>query len=208
MWRFYQSRNQCDDGSEIQYDGCFSCLVCCDIFCAVCQLRGCEYYQTGYKKIDQQFILIVEMRDDGNSLMNDGCKICIIDQGYKCQTLDQKIFVFNTILNVQILSQKMINQFVYNVVKATLLVLVNVQNVLNVVQNAKIALIIKIAKMQQKLGNYNDFSQKKCTAIFGDGIMAGKEECDDGNNLNQDRCNQRCEVEVGFLVCFKHLYQK
>ena len=34
--------------------------------------------------------------------------------------------------------------------------------------------------------------------ICGDGINAGVKECDDGNTINNDGCNSKCNVEYGW----------
>ncbi|CAD8214267.1 unnamed protein product [Paramecium octaurelia] len=204
---------QCDDGNEILYDGCFQCLISCDKFCAVCQLKGCEQCQTGYKKIDQQCILdcgdglIIgnEECDDGNSLKNDGCTNCIIDQGYKCQTLDQKSFCFQCnpecsdceLKNDQLVCLQCSKGYFISFGQC----LKCSEHCLECEyspNNCTECMIENCQKCDKKLGYYNDFSQKKCTTICGDGIMAGTEACDDGNHFNQDGCNQRCEIEKGF----------
>ena len=35
-------------------------------------------------------------------------------------------------------------------------------------------------------------------SLCGDGIISGKETCDDGNNLWYDGCDAQCEVESGW----------
>jgi len=36
-----------------------------------------------------------------------------------------------------------------------------------------------------------------CTPVCGDGVVAGSEACDDGNNTDGDGCSATCEEEVG-----------
>ncbi|MEM6559773.1 MAG: DUF4215 domain-containing protein, partial [Myxococcota bacterium] len=37
-----------------------------------------------------------------------------------------------------------------------------------------------------------------CVEICGDGLVVGRETCDDGNSMANDGCSASCEVEVGF----------
>lgn len=37
-----------------------------------------------------------------------------------------------------------------------------------------------------------------CRELCGDGVNLGTVECDDGNLLNTDGCNDECEVEEGY----------
>jgi cysteine-rich repeat protein len=41
--------------------------------------------------------------------------------------------------------------------------------------------------------------QGTCAYKCGDGIQVQEEECDDGNNINGDGCNQYCIMESGFF---------
>jgi cysteine-rich repeat protein len=42
-------------------------------------------------------------------------------------------------------------------------------------------------------------SPSVCTAVCGDGIVAGQELCDDGNQTIGDRCSDVCQVEPGYI---------
>ncbi len=37
-----------------------------------------------------------------------------------------------------------------------------------------------------------------CNEICGDGFNMGQYECDDGNDINFDGCNNKCEIEKGW----------
>ncbi|CAD8078874.1 unnamed protein product [Paramecium primaurelia] len=204
---------QCDDGNEIQYDGCFQCQFSCDQYCVVCQQGGCEQCQIGYKKINQEcildcgdgLILGAEQCDDGNSLNNDGCTNCLIDQGYKCQTLDEKSFCFQCKSECTDCEFKNGQIVCLNCSKGYFISFgeclkcsdhcIECQHSPN---NCTECMMENCGKCDNKLGYYNDFSLRKCYTICGDGIMAEMEECDDGNNFNQDGCNQKCQIEKGY----------
>lgn len=36
-----------------------------------------------------------------------------------------------------------------------------------------------------------------CVSVCGDGILIGKEECDDGNDVIRDGCSM-CKIDIGF----------
>lgn len=40
-----------------------------------------------------------------------------------------------------------------------------------------------------------------CSTICGDGIVAGLEQCDDGNNVNNDGCSSTCTIENCNIDC-------
>jgi len=41
-------------------------------------------------------------------------------------------------------------------------------------------------------------SSSKCVTTCGDSLIAGKENCDDGNNKSGDGCDCNCKVETGY----------
>ncbi|KAM3132028.1 hypothetical protein pb186bvf_015912 [Paramecium bursaria] len=50
------------------------------------------------------------------------------------------------------------------------------------------------------VGQYEDNTKTKCISICGDGIKSDMEQCDDGNILSNDGCDQDCILEYGFLL--------
>src|SRR6185437_11144275 len=44
----------------------------------------------------------------------------------------------------------------------------------------------------------NPGAPSTCATTCGDGIVAGGEQCDDGNALGGDGCSGSCAIEVGF----------
>jgi len=47
-------------------------------------------------------------------------------------------------------------------------------------------------------------TDSKCHEICGDGMNLGEVECDDGNKLPGDGCNEQCNVEDGFKCTHEH----
>ncbi len=38
-----------------------------------------------------------------------------------------------------------------------------------------------------------------CSEICGDGLVVGREQCDDGNLQSGDGCNNQCQLETGWV---------
>ncbi|CAD8212380.1 unnamed protein product [Paramecium pentaurelia] len=89
-----QQKEQCDDGNNIQFDGCFNCEYSCPKYCLNCEEGIClecqQYFQliqntcydgcgSGIKSYDEEC-------DDQNINNVDGCSSnCKIEIDYKCQ---------------------------------------------------------------------------------------------------------------------------
>ncbi|CAD8087586.1 unnamed protein product [Paramecium primaurelia] len=76
---------QCDDGNDIPYDGCYQCEFQCEQLCTLCQQGVCfECNQLGWIIKNNQCTSICgdgivvgnEQCDDMNSIQNDGCYEC------------------------------------------------------------------------------------------------------------------------------------
>ncbi|CAD8114585.1 unnamed protein product [Paramecium primaurelia] len=80
-----QEDEECDDGNEIEFDGCFGCQFSCPLNCQDCQkgicLDSCQY---GYQLINNECITIcgdliiagTEQCEDNNKINYDGCYQC------------------------------------------------------------------------------------------------------------------------------------
>ncbi|CAD8120370.1 unnamed protein product [Paramecium sonneborni] len=76
---------QCDDGNDIPYDGCYQCEFQCELLCTLCEQGVCfECNQFGWIIQNNQCTSICgdgivvgnEQCDDMNSIQNDGCYQC------------------------------------------------------------------------------------------------------------------------------------
>ncbi|CAK57758.1 unnamed protein product (macronuclear) [Paramecium tetraurelia] len=150
---------QCEDGNQIQFDGCYNCLFQCQQECLNCQFGKCIECQIGYENIEfschescsNSIITFNEFCDDGNLEPFDGCFNC----NYSC---DQKCEICN-----QGICSKCFDQ-----------------------------------------GWELNLSINKCITICGDQIVAGDEQCDDGNDLKNDgcyECQNECQKEC--LKCMQ-----
>ncbi|CAD8213674.1 unnamed protein product [Paramecium octaurelia] len=84
------TQEKCEDGNNLEGDGCFNCNFECDQTCNTCYLKKCLECQPGYQLIDNQCysfcgdkIVIngFEDCDDGNLIPFDGCFEC----KFQCQ---------------------------------------------------------------------------------------------------------------------------
>ncbi|CAD8162332.1 unnamed protein product [Paramecium pentaurelia] len=76
---------QCDDGNDLLYDGCYQCLFQCEELCTLCELGICyECNQLGWIINNHQcttycgdgLVYGNEQCDDMNQIKNDGCFEC------------------------------------------------------------------------------------------------------------------------------------
>ncbi|CAD8194891.1 unnamed protein product [Paramecium pentaurelia] len=85
---------QCDDGNEIPYDGCFQCQFSCDQNCINCQMGICYECQFGYyiNLLDKSCFSICgdgivasnESCDEGNMIFQSRCQNCQIQCQKEC----------------------------------------------------------------------------------------------------------------------------
>ncbi|CAD8127669.1 unnamed protein product [Paramecium sonneborni] len=147
-----QENEECDDGNNIEFDGCFNCKYSCYIGCQDCKLGICQdLCQYGFYFINNTCSTICgdsilagnEQCEDGNTNKYDGCYQC----QYSCSQ--------------------------------------NCSDCLN-----GICLICNLGFL---LINNN------CMNICGDGILYSEEQCDDGNQQDGDGCSKLCEIESDWI---------
>ncbi|CAD8191000.1 unnamed protein product [Paramecium octaurelia] len=87
---------QCDDGNNIEFDGCYQCSYQCSEMCVDCFQGQCILCKDGFvedgpkcKNIcgDGYLVQQYEQCDDGNHQNNDGCtNTCKVENNWKCST--------------------------------------------------------------------------------------------------------------------------
>ncbi|CAD8214178.1 unnamed protein product [Paramecium octaurelia] len=85
----------CDDGNQIEFDGCFDCNYSCHQKCLDCFQGLCLLCEDGYLEDGSQCFNIcgdgllikkLEQCDDGNIQNNDGCNnACEVEDNWRCQ---------------------------------------------------------------------------------------------------------------------------
>ncbi|CAD8071487.1 unnamed protein product [Paramecium sonneborni] len=207
---------ECDDGNDIPYDGCFQCKTQCEEACTVCLDGQCEQCTFGWQLNDKHrcgticgdkyVIPKFEDCDDGNLLPFDGCYECSYqcvqfctdcrkDVCYECNTpgwtYDQK-----TQSCVPICGDGIVNGY-EECDDGNLIENDGCSNTCE--YQCHLACLNcdngKCLECDRYLGYFK--SNKQCASACGDGLWEQNTEyCDDGNLINQDGCDKNCRVEL------------
>ncbi|CAD8193166.1 unnamed protein product [Paramecium pentaurelia] len=167
-----------------------------------------------YKNCNDQVWTYGEDCDDGNQIQGDGCSNCKIDKNYICtNTIMQKSLCYscpqfciscqqNSITNqnecVKCQSGYYLDQNICQICdKQCKECETNPSNCTNCrfIQSAS----KKCKLCEYKQGYYSDYSTNTCYNKCGDSIIADSEQCDDGNQINGDGCNNKCLMEKNFI---------
>ncbi|CAD8130275.1 unnamed protein product [Paramecium sonneborni] len=94
---------ECEDGNNIPYDGCFECQFNCQAECTDCQQGVCQACEIqGWSLSNQSchsicgdgFIVMgLEECEDGNNIPYDGCFNCMFQCQQECQNCNQGICI-------------------------------------------------------------------------------------------------------------------
>ncbi|CAK58729.1 unnamed protein product (macronuclear) [Paramecium tetraurelia] len=166
-----------------------------------------------YQDCKDQIWTYGEGCDDGNDVVRDGCSNCQIDHNYSCKNEILKTSIcFQCSINcieceLNTLSQKTqcirceIGYFLdkNDCVKCS-------ANCLECIDQAQNCVSCKI--LQQKnhkcqlceSGYYAEYINGTCLNKCGDYIKVNEEECDDGNNLKGDGCDDQCKLENNYII--------
>ncbi|CAD8161653.1 unnamed protein product [Paramecium pentaurelia] len=205
---------ECDDGNDIQFDGCYNCkLECPDQGCSVCFLGvcyNCNYPLTLYK--DQCLVICgdgllaygYEDCDDGNDIPYDGCYKCKYQCYKECKICDKGICMDECDYGYYLINQICVSQcgdgiLTYdeqcddgNSIEYDGCHLCNY----SCPQNCQICEEGICYKCN--FGYYIDNQQ--CITKCGDGLIGfPEEECDDFNKNNLDGCNSNCLIENDWI---------
>ncbi|CAK87545.1 unnamed protein product (macronuclear) [Paramecium tetraurelia] len=209
-------KEECDDGNSVSNDGCYQCNYQCDNNCSNCQKGVCYDCILGFHLNQQKCQSVCgdgikngnEECDDQNNIPRDGCTQCKIDPKYQCQedndnlsfcykfqdNCEQGVYNQQALLQCQIcdsgyfLKDNSCNQCSQKCKQC--------ENTPNnclqcVTQDCRIC--------DNQAGFYQNQQLKQCITQCGDNIIAGIEQCDDGNNIDMDGCNSKCQIEKDFL---------
>ncbi|CAD8151516.1 unnamed protein product [Paramecium pentaurelia] len=172
-------------------------------------IKDCQY-----KNCSDNIWTFGEDCDDGNDLLRDGCSNCQIDQNYTCiNTLLKSSLCFKCTDNcIECQMNEVLNQLecikcnygfyiqqnqCVKCAEQCLDCKTSASNCLSCrYQNNKLD---KCQLCQSNSGYYPDQINNKCYTKCGDSLKTSEEECDDGNLLPGDGCNQFCKIEKKFL---------
>ncbi|CAK90081.1 unnamed protein product, partial (macronuclear) [Paramecium tetraurelia] len=184
---------ECDDGNQLPYDGCYECKFQCSEQCTECQNGVCKACISPGWVLDPQnrcttlcgdgiFVYPFEQCDDGNDNPNDGCYLCEFQCSKGCIECQQQ--QCNKCDNSYILDIK-----TANCVKENL----NDYNDLDI----EIQQIIWLTNF--RCGENHILIDHACVSQCGNGILINQyEECDDGNNYGGDGCSTNCHIEDSY----------
>ncbi|CAK78946.1 unnamed protein product (macronuclear) [Paramecium tetraurelia] len=183
-----QSSEQCDDGNQIDGDGCFLCLFECSPYCLYCiDQNECLYCQDHFELIqkgcrpicgDLYIVEGLEECDDGNQISNDGCYDCQFQCEINCQKcIKGKCFEY-------IKPQEPI-------INDTTIIIEQLDQICS--QGCLICLEGKC----QSCDKFSTLKDEQCIQ-YGNGIIQKGEFCDDGNSLNNDGCSENYNIEQGW----------
>ncbi|CAD8212862.1 unnamed protein product [Paramecium pentaurelia] len=208
---------QCDDGNDISYDGCFECKFQCDQNCLVCQFGKCLECLSNFELNDDYQCLPVcgdqflvpytkEKCDDGNNLEGDGCYNCNFECDQGCN-----ICYLKKCLECQRGFQLIDNQC--NPQCGDKIVIIDFEDCDdgNLIPfdgcfECKFQCFEGCINCQE--GKCNDdqceqgyrLIENECVSICGDQYVTLQEECDDSNNIEYDGCHN-CQYQCP-LNCF------
>ncbi|CAK69158.1 unnamed protein product (macronuclear) [Paramecium tetraurelia] len=206
---------QCEDQNSIQYDGCYECKYQCDNLCSNCQKGECFECQVGYylngqkceTKCGDGIKIGQELCDDYNDIARDGCTSCKPDPFYICEE-DATLLSYCYKCQENCEDCKLnINKVECIKCKGGYFLKDNSCNLCsekceeceNTPNNCTKCITEGCKKCDNVSGLYLDKQLKSCVTKCGDNIIAGQEQCDDGNQTDKDGCNSKCEIEKEFL---------
>ncbi|CAD8102908.1 unnamed protein product [Paramecium sonneborni] len=201
---------QCEDQNSIPYDGCYDCQYQCHILCTNCQKGSCFECQTGYYLNGQQCVTKC-----GDGIKNgDEQQMVVLYPFYKCeQDVNLLTFCYKCQDNCENCILKMKRVECQQCIKGYFLkdngcnqCSEKCEECLNTPNNCTVCSTKDCKKCDNISGFYLDKQQKSCVTKCGDNIIAGNELCDDGNNIDKDGCNSKCEIEKEFVckggICY------
>ncbi|CAK74085.1 unnamed protein product (macronuclear) [Paramecium tetraurelia] len=217
---------ECDDGNDMQYDGCFNCQYSCDAYCDICNQGKCDqclngYYlntktNTCYSICGDAIVVFNEQCDDGNKISDDGCSDCNYQCHKQCTTCIDGLCYQCTGIGWEI--NTLIREC--QPVCGDGIVIGNEQcdDANDIGEDGCYQCYFECQKQCTRcikgfceecntLGWQLDWNY--CIPICGDKLVIGNEECDDGNQIPYDgcfECNYQCQPECTDCqlgVCYK-----
>ncbi|CAD8148259.1 unnamed protein product [Paramecium pentaurelia] len=217
-------KEECEDSNSVPYDGCYECNYQCDKNCTNCQKGICFECILGLYLNQQKCVSKCgdgikngeELCDDQNDIPRDGCTQCKVDPNYKCQEDNNNlsfcykcqdhciecIYKDSTITEcLKCDSGYFLKDNTCNKCSDKCKECENTPN------NCKLCTTQDCSVCNNISGLYLDKQLQSCVTKCGDNIIAGIEQCDDGNNIDKDGCNSKCNIEKDFIckqgVCYE-----
>ncbi|KAM3133418.1 hypothetical protein pb186bvf_014422 [Paramecium bursaria] len=178
-----------------------------EIQCLLCE-NTIEQEECNYSNCNDGIWTWGEQCDDNNSNYRDGCSNCKLDQGYYCSNIIlQPSQCAQCPQYCQKCSENLICSICYDGYFLEFNLCVQCSNLCktcklyNQCTTCKyLDLNGKCAYCDDRIGYYYDIDMQNCKTICGDNIKADTEQCDDGNILNDDGCDNLCQLESGYHI--------
>ncbi|CAD8204772.1 unnamed protein product [Paramecium pentaurelia] len=188
---------ECDDGNQIPYDGCYRCQYSCSQFCQQCLKGKCIQCVQSRQLINGQCFNVCNQVLNYYDQLNNGC--FFHNQNFQMNGYYQHTFLNNNnlkysldeFLDCDILEYGIMGYY-YNQF--------NVRQILY----CKIQLWNKCLECQD--GYQLEFNKQNCVSKCNDNYKLDFEICDDDNNVQFDGCYQ-CESSCQ-LECLNCVNQK
>jgi len=177
----------CDDGNSEDSDGCSStCSVECGYVCNT-QTDGVTA-DLCTTRCGDDFLAGVEECDDGNEVDEDGCSAtCLVEAGYACSDNACASSLCDVICGDGLRVGR-------EATEAGYCDDANVEDLdgCSATCSVECGFICSPPTSDEAIGD-------TCASVCGDGLLvAGTEECDDGNEDDADGCSSMCAVEAGW----------
>ncbi|CAD8102878.1 unnamed protein product [Paramecium sonneborni] len=190
---------QCDDGNLIIGDGCHFCQFSCQDSCLNCIQGDCYECQEGYEfeKFELRCNLIVStlsfcqyqlklFPDLYCSYCFEYCEICNENKCIICQNGYYLDINFSCISNygdgIVVKNEEC--------EKINVIIEYEYQECLFKCQRECLNCIDGVCFACEEIGWEIDIISRGCKPICGDGLVVGKEQCDDANEIDEDGCSQ------------------
>ncbi|CAK61015.1 unnamed protein product (macronuclear) [Paramecium tetraurelia] len=187
------SEEQCDDGNQQPYDGCYECKFSCPLNCMLCQFGGCLICNQPYELIDNQCEFTCYL--DENENLSLSLYPTQKAEGHYCQISNflSNIYTQHIIINTDlqlIYDSNQCSIFNYGIFAYQYQLCV-----IETPQNCRVSFfsICSICDDNFELSN-----NLLCVPICGDGVIQEYESCDDTNEQQFDGCYQcqsMCQLE-------------
>ncbi|CAD8079960.1 unnamed protein product [Paramecium primaurelia] len=211
------SFEQCDDQNNESNDGCFQCKFECSQNCLFCNRNldclQCQKYFEIQNQVctpicgDGIVIEETEQCDDGNDIKYDGCHECQFSCKDNCQICDQLECIDPQIQICEENGYYLVDNQCISICGDQIIAINEQCDDANEIQfdgcyqcEFSCPLNCFDCYNGQCLQCYKDYQlmNNLCIDICGNGSKSELEECDDFNQVSQDGCSEKCEIEINY----------
>jgi fibro-slime domain-containing protein len=173
------SGEQCDDGNALSGDGCSAtCQLEQGFTCPTPGMPCVMFHYCGDGVVDPS-----ETCDDGNAVPGDGCSgVCMLEPGYACPSPGVPCVLVWVCGNAKIDPGEACDD----------------GNTAGGDGCTADCSMVEAGYTCPNVGGSGGPCSLVPVPMCGDGVLAGNEQCDDGNTASNDGCSASCAVEAGY----------